>query len=77
MGESYGAASISKQGEAVYTGGVPSLAKGSYLEARPGIQFIFNSNTLLSFSPAYPLIHRSYTKTYPVYYVHLQHDFSL
>jgi hypothetical protein len=77
MGESYGAASITKQSEDVYTGGVPSLAKGSYLEARPGIQFIFASNTILSFSPAYPLIHRSYAKTYPVYYVYLQHDFSL
>ena len=77
MGEAYSAASISKQGETVFTGGVPSLAKGSYLEARPGLQFIFASNTILSFSPAYPLINRSYTKTYPVYYVYAQHDFQL
>jgi hypothetical protein len=77
MGESYGAASISKKGEGVFTGDIPSLAKGSYLEARPGLQFIFASNTILSFSPAFPLINRSYAKTYPVYYVYLQHDFSL
>lgn len=75
MGEDYGAASISKKGEPVFTGGIPSLAKGSYLEARPGVQFIFASNTILSFSPAYPIINRSYAKTYPVYYVYLQHDF--
>jgi hypothetical protein len=77
MGEAYGAAFISKKGEAVFTGYAPSLAKGSYLEARPGVQFIFASNTTISFSPAYPLIHHSYTKLYPVYYVYLQHDFSL
>ena len=77
MGEDYGTASITKQGEAVYSGGIPSLAKGSYLEARPGLQFIFASNTILSISPAFPLINHSYSKTYPVYYVYLQHDFLL
>ena len=77
MGESYGAASISKKGEYVFTGGVPCLARGCYLEARPGLQFIFGSNTVLGFSPAFPLINRSYTKTYPVYYLYLQHDFLL
>jgi hypothetical protein len=77
MGEAYGAASITKNNEPVFTGGIPSLAKGSYLEVRPGAQLIFNSNTILSFSPAFPLINRSYTKTYPVYYLYLQHDFSL
>ncbi|MGP8214672.1 MAG: hypothetical protein ACLQQ4_03830 [Bacteroidia bacterium] len=77
MGESYGAASITKKGEAVFSADVPSLSKGSYLEARPGLQFIFGSNTRLSFSPAFPLINRSYAKTYPVYYVYLQHDFFL
>ncbi|HTB30871.1 MAG TPA: hypothetical protein VK808_02535, partial [Bacteroidia bacterium] len=77
MGESYGAAVITKNGENVFSGAVPSLAKGNYLEARPGLQFIFASNTILSFSPAFPLINRSYAKTYPVYYVYLQHDFLL
>ena len=77
MGESYGAADITKQGEPIYSGGIPSLAKGSYLEARPGLQAIFASNTIVSFSPAFPIINRSYAKTYPVYYLYLQHDFSL
>jgi hypothetical protein len=77
MGEAYGAANIIKQGKEVILEGVASLTRGAYLEARPGLQFIFNSNTILSFSPAFPLISRSYTKTYPVYFVYLQHDFLL
>jgi hypothetical protein len=77
MGESYGAPTISKKGEPVYYSYVPSLAANAYLEARPGIQFIFGSNTRLSLSPAIPLISRSYAKFYPVYYVYLQHDFQL
>jgi len=77
MGESYGAASISKKDEPVYSGGIPSLAQNAYLEARPGVQFIFGSNTRLSLSPAFPLISKSYAKIYPVYYVYLQHDFQL
>jgi hypothetical protein len=77
VGERYGAASITKNNTPVFSGGIPSLVKGSYLEARPGLQLIFASNSMLSFSPAFPLINRSYTKTYPAYYVYLQHDFSL
>jgi hypothetical protein len=76
-GEAYGAVSITKNNERVFSGNVPSLAKSSYLEARPGLQFIFASNTILSISPAFPLINRSYTNTYPVYYLYLQHDFLL
>ncbi len=75
IGESFGAAEISKKGIPVYSGTVPSLGKQSYLEARPGLQFIFSSNTRISFSPAFRLINYSYTKTYPVYYLYLQHDF--
>ncbi len=76
MGEAYGAVKMSKTGETVFSGNVSSLASGKYLEGRPGLQFIFASNTIISFSPAFPIINRSYTKTYPVYYIYLQHDFT-
>ncbi len=52
MGESYGAAFITKNNKPVFSGGIPSLAKGNYLEVRPGAQLIFASNTstFVSFS---------------------------
>ncbi|HTB06556.1 MAG TPA: hypothetical protein VK806_06335 [Bacteroidia bacterium] len=78
VGETYqGMQSITKEGENVKWTNVPSLNSGSYLEARPSIQFIFLSNTRLDFSIAYLLAGQSYERSYPLYFINVQHNFYL
>ncbi len=62
-----------------------ALQAGRYLEARPGIQFIFNSNTRIDLSLATTipdgyggyLLGHSYTRMYPAYFINFQHYFFL
>lgn len=75
VGKVYGAASISKNGTSILIEDVPGLEAGNYLEVRPSIQFIFHSNLRLDLSVAEPIIGRSYTKTYPMFYFNLQRYF--
>ena len=78
IGESYGGMkSITNNGQAVNWYNVPSLNKGSYLEMRPSVQFIFLSNTRLDLSIAYLLMGQSYERSYPLYFLTIQHDFWL
>lgn len=75
-GETYDAASVYKNSLPVYSGIAPSLAAGSYVEARPAIQFIFLSNTRVDISLAYLLAGHYYEEGFPVYYLSLQHTFN-
>ncbi|HXP48453.1 MAG TPA: hypothetical protein VN922_00780 [Bacteroidia bacterium] len=78
VGESYGGMhSISDNGQNVIWTDVTSLNKGYYLEARPAVQFIFQSNTRLDLSMAYLLMGHSYERSYPIYFLSIQHDFFL
>jgi hypothetical protein len=54
-----------------------ALQNGHYMEFHPGIQFIFNSNTRLDVTAGFRLLNESYTHTYPLYTVQLQHYFYL
>lgn len=55
----------------------PALQAGYFLDASPGMQLIFNSNTRLDFSVTFPVAGISYARLYPVYTMGLQHYFYL
>jgi len=76
-GETYNAANVLKNGQTVSTGDASSLLKGSYLEARPAIQFIILSNTRIDLSIASLLAGHSYERSYPLYFFTIQHSFYL
>ena len=55
----------------------PDLIAGNYVEAAPGIQFIFGSNTRVDLVTGFPLYNRSYNKDYPFFQIQLQRYFYL
>lgn len=69
MGKIHGEARIKEGNRLYYSGNYPELRKGSYLEARPGIQFILQSRVRLGLSSALPLLGRTETMEYPQFQV--------
>lgn len=65
MGKWYGAATIYEGSVFRYPWKYPSLNRNTYLEARPGIQFIFKSKVRVGVSTALPVFSRSYAMEYP------------
>jgi len=65
MGNWHGAAKITEAGAPRASWFFPATDENAYLEARPGIQFIFRSKVRLGLSGAFPLISRSYAMEYP------------
>lgn len=76
IGRSYEGAKITQNGEVAEIAS-PALMAGNYIEARPGIQKIFNSNTRLDLSIGFDLSNRSWIHFTPLYTVGLQHYFYL
>lgn len=67
---------ITQNGEIVFIGqDTPGLRANNYIEAHPGVQFIFNSNTRLDLGMGFPLLNRTFRHTYPLYFVQIQHYF--
>ncbi len=48
---------------------------GSYVEARPAIQFIVKSNLRIDCSTAFPIVSRSYIRKYPLFLLNIQYYF--
>ena len=75
IGKAYQGALILNNEKQITISNVPALEKGNYVEFRPSVQFIFQSNLRLDLSMGMPFIGRSYVRTYPVYYLTLQRYF--
>lgn len=75
LGKSYEAAKIYRNGNEILIDNVPSMQKGNYIEFRPSVQFIFNSNLRVDLSYAMSLYNRSYSSYYPIYYITIQRYF--
>lgn len=75
IGKAYQGVFIQNNGKEISVAGVPALEKGNYVEFRPAVQFIFNSNFRMDFSMGLPFIGRSYVRTSPVYFFTLQRYF--
>lgn len=74
VGRSYEAAKIARNGNTVVAH-TPTLQKGNYVNAVPGVQAIINSNTRIDFSAGFNLVQRSYRYFYPFYLFGIQHYF--
>jgi len=75
VGKTYQGAKVYSKSKEIAIANVPALEGGSYLEIRPSIQFIFNSNLRIDFSYGRPIINRSYVHSYPLYFITLQRYF--
>lgn len=75
VGKTYEKAKIYTKSREVMIADVPALESGSYLEIRPSVQFIFNSNLRIDFSYGRPIYNRSYVHSYPLYFITLQRYF--
>ncbi|MES2591179.1 MAG: hypothetical protein V4608_04790 [Bacteroidota bacterium] len=75
IGKAYQGAQVFSNGEKIIIANVPALEKGSYIEFRPSVQFIFNSNLRIDLSMSTPMINRSYVKSAPVYFFTIQRYF--
>ncbi len=75
MGKAYQEARVYQYGDVPVPIQTPLLQAGNYIEAHPGIQAIFNSNTRVDFTVGFPLINRAYTRFYPVYMLGVQRYF--
>lgn len=74
IGKSYEAARI-MQDDVELESKTSALRAGYYVEVRPGIQEIINSNLRIDFSVGFNLINRSYVHPYPIYMVGIQRYF--
>lgn len=75
IGKAYEKAEVLSNSKQILIADAPGLEAGKYLEIRPSVQFIFNSNLRIDFSYGRPLIGRSYTHSYPLYYFTIQRYF--
>ncbi len=76
MGKSYQQATVIQDGENIKIQ-TDALKKGNYMDIRPGIQCIINSNLRIDFSLGLPLINKSYVNFYPTYFIAIQRYFYL
>ena len=75
IGKSYEAAKVTQFGYVNVPIQTPLLDKGNYVEIHPSVQAIFNSNLRIDLSVGIPMINRSYTRFYPIYYLGIQRYF--
>ncbi len=75
IGKAYEKARVISNSREVLIADVPGLEGGMYVEFRPSIQFIFNSNLRIDLSYGRPLYKRSYTHFYPLYFFTIQRYF--
>ncbi|MBI2721951.1 MAG: hypothetical protein HYX39_07235 [Bacteroidetes bacterium] len=75
IGKSYEAAKVTQFGYVNVPIQTPILSKGNYVEIHPSVQVIFDSNLRIDLSVGFPMINRSYTRFYPVYYLGIQRYF--
>ncbi|MGZ4033425.1 MAG: hypothetical protein ACXVPU_10995 [Bacteroidia bacterium] len=75
VGKVYDGAKVYSDNAQVLIANVPALEKGSYLEFRPSVQFIFHSNLRVDLSVGTPVVNRSYAHSLTVYYVNVQRYF--
>ena len=76
MGKSYRQAKVIQDGENIKIQS-DALKKGNYMDIRPGIQTIINSNLRIDFSLGLPFINKSYVNFYPSYFIAIQRYFYL
>jgi hypothetical protein len=74
IGKSHEAAKIWQNGDAVEVK-TPLLMANSYVEVRPGIQKIIDSNLRIDFSMGFNMIQKSYVNFYPMYVIAVQRYF--
>ena len=75
IGKAYQGAFILNNEKEISIADVPAMQKGNYVEFRPAVQLIFQSNLRMDISMGMPFIRRSYVRTYPVYYFTIQRYF--
>lgn len=75
IGKSYGGAEVISNGKKILISNVPALEAGNYIEIRPSVQFIFQSNFRIDLSMARPIVNRSHVRVAPVYFVTIQRYF--
>jgi hypothetical protein len=75
IGKAYQGASIFNNGKEILIASVPALEKGNYIEFRPAIQFIINSNLRIDLSMGKPIVSHSYVTTSTAYYFTIQRYF--
>lgn len=75
VGKAYQGATILNNEKEVTIVEAKGLTKGNYIEFRPSIQFVFNSNLKVDLSVSAPIVGRSYVRSYPAYYFSLQRNF--
>lgn len=75
FGKTYGDAQIMWNGSAYDISAIESLQGGSYIEFRPGIQFILNSKSRLDVTIAQSLKGRTFLYTFPMIQINYQKYF--
>ena len=75
LGKTYGKGSMYKNDTLVSLFEAPAYGANSYLEGRPSLQFIFNSNTRIDLSCALPILGRTLGRSYPTFYFNIQRYF--
>jgi len=75
LGKSYEAAKVYQYGVKPVPISTPLLQAGNYIDAAPGIQYIFKSNLRIDLSAELPMIGKSYAHYYPVVFVGVQRYF--
>ncbi len=75
MGKSFDGAKISMNGKNILIANAPTLEKNNFIEVYPSLQLIINSITRVDLSMGFPLLNRSYVRSYPMYYLGIQRYF--
>lgn len=75
IGKAYQGAFILNNEKETDVSDVPALNKGNYVDFRPSVQFIFQSNLRVDLSMGTRLLGRSHVRSYPVYYFTIQRYF--
>lgn len=75
LGKSYDALKVNQNGNSILIDNVPAFEKGNYIEFRPAIQLIVKSNLRIDVSRSFPIINRSYVRSYPAYNLNIQYYF--
>lgn len=75
LGKSYDGMKVYQNNNRILIDGVPAFEKGNYVEFRPAIQLIIRSNLRIDLSRSFPILNRSYVRTYPAYNLNIQYYF--
>jgi hypothetical protein len=75
LGKSYDGMKVYQNNNRILIEEVPSFEKGNYVEFRPAIQLIIKSSLRIDISRSFPMLNRSYVRTYPAYNFNIQYYF--